>query len=101
MAESKSIALDNTVVQSKENIVGVMQGEKIILSLHNGKYYNLGQTGTKIWDIIEVPVSVTQLVNTLTSEYEVESFECEGEVVSFLENLLEEGLIIKGQNANL
>ena len=93
MIENKIISLNHTVVQSEQNVVSDMDGEKVMLSVHNGKYYNLGQTGGRIWNIIEAPVSVSRLITILISEYDVEQAECEEQVISFLERLLEEGLI--------
>lgn len=98
MTKALSIALDNTIIQSKGNIVSVMDGEKVILSIQNGKYYSLGQTGSQIWDLIEAPIAVNRLISTLMSEYEVEPADCEGQVITFLGSLLEEGLIQTGDD---
>ena len=77
----------------KGNIVSDMGGEKVMLSVNNGKYYNLGEIGGDIWELIEGKPSVNQLVATLMSNYNVEQSECEEQVISFLELLLKEGLI--------
>ena len=34
----------------KGNIVSDMGGEKVMLSIENGKYYNLGEMGGEIWE---------------------------------------------------
>jgi hypothetical protein len=98
MTKGNSIALNNIIVQGKGNLVSVMDEEKVVLSIQNGRYYSLGQTGSKIWDIIEAPIAVNRLISTLVSEYDVEPAECEGQVISFLENLLVEGLIETGED---
>lgn len=98
MTKGQGIGLSNTIVQGKGNLVSVMDGEKVVLSIQNGKYYSLGQTGSKIWDIIEAPIAVNRLISTLINEYDVEPTECEGQVISFLENLLVEGLIKTGDD---
>ncbi len=88
-----TISSKHLIVRGKENIVSDMGGEKVMLSVRNGRYYNLGEIGGKIWDNIEAPVSVDQVVDKLVSEYDVAQIKCKEEVVSFLELLLEEGLI--------
>ncbi|MDT3699199.1 MAG: lasso peptide biosynthesis PqqD family chaperone [Thermincola sp.] len=93
MNKYQNLALHDTVAQAEGNTVGVMDGEKVILSIQNGKYYNLGQTGSRIWELIGTPLPVNHLINQLTKEYEIETRECEGQVVSFLDHLLGEGLI--------
>ncbi|CAH2466605.1 lasso peptide biosynthesis PqqD family chaperone [Bacillus sp. S4] len=94
MIKKQVILLNQCVAQVKGNVVSDMDGEKVMLSIKNGKYYNLGKMGGVIWELIEKPISVTQLITTLLLEYEVEQSQCEGQVVSFLEMLLEEGLVV-------
>ena len=80
-------------VQKEGNVVSDMDGEKVMLSIHNGKYYNLGEVGGVIWDLVEVPQSVKELVSKLTAEYEISHEECEQQVLSFLDMLKKEELI--------
>lgn len=93
MIKNGNILLGHSVVQMKGNIVSNMGGEKVMLSVKNGKYYNLGEIGGDIWDLIEKQIAVNQLIEILMSKYNVEQSECEGQVISFLELLLDEGLI--------
>ncbi|MFZ3171999.1 MAG: lasso peptide biosynthesis PqqD family chaperone [Carboxydocellales bacterium] len=93
MIKNQHISLNHSIVQGKGNIVSDMDTEKVMLSINNGKYYNLGEVGGKIWDLIGVPISVNQLVTNLISEYDVKQNECEQQVISFLERLLQEDLI--------
>ncbi|MFD0771244.1 lasso peptide biosynthesis PqqD family chaperone [Bacillus sp. CGMCC 1.60114] len=93
MIDAQKISLKCQVVQSKGNIVSDMDGEKVMLNVQKGKYYNLGEMGGEIWDLIEEPITVDQLVNKLTSNYDVERIECEEQVLSFLELLFKEHLI--------
>lgn len=93
MITNKEFILTQKVGQVKGNIVSDMGGEKVMLSIKNGKYYNLGETGGEIWDLVETPIEVKQLVMTLISSYQVEQTDCEEQVISFLNHLLDEGLI--------
>ncbi|MFP3123388.1 lasso peptide biosynthesis PqqD family chaperone [Ectobacillus funiculus] len=93
MIKKQGISLNKLITQGKGNIISDMGGEKVMLSVHNGKYYNLGEMGGAIWDLIEKPLLVTELVAVLMSKYEVEQSTCEEQVISFLELLLEEDLI--------
>ncbi|TXC92352.1 lasso peptide biosynthesis PqqD family chaperone [Metabacillus litoralis] len=89
------IALEDTVTQVKGIICSDMAGEKVMLSVKNGKYYNLGETGGVIWDLIENPIKVREIVESMKAEYDVNDQECEIQVRSFLDNLIREGLIHK------
>lgn len=91
---NKLLLLTQTVQQGTGNIVSDMGGEKVMLSIQNGKYYNLGELGGEIWEKIKEETTIEVLVNSLLEEYEVEKDVCEKQVISFLETLSEEGLIV-------
>ncbi|WP_282937468.1 lasso peptide biosynthesis PqqD family chaperone [Paenibacillus sp. RC67] len=95
MIQNQKIGLQDCFSEVKGNIVSDMGGEKVMLSIANSKYYNLGEVGGDIWNCLtsSPSVSVERIVLALMSQYEVEQAECEQQVVSFLEHLLEEGLI--------
>jgi CO dehydrogenase/acetyl-CoA synthase gamma subunit (corrinoid Fe-S protein) len=93
MTTSQKFSLNQEVVQGKGNIVSEMGGEKVMLSIENGKYYNLGEIGGEIWDLMQEPIKVDQVVSILMSNYEVNKADCEHQVISFLNQLNEEGLI--------
>lgn len=91
--------LNSIIVQIPGNVVSDMDGEKIMLNIKNGKYYNLGSLGGVIWELLKLPTSFDSLVLTLLSEYDVEREVCEEEVYRFVENLYLEGLISVSQRS--
>jgi hypothetical protein len=93
MIADTKVLFNQKVTQGKGNIVSDMGGEKVMLSINNGKYYNLGEIGGEIWDLIQDPINVKKLVTELMTCYEVEQLECEEQVISFLTALSNEGLI--------
>ncbi|OAS17219.1 lasso peptide biosynthesis PqqD family chaperone [Paenibacillus oryzisoli] len=95
MISNQTIDLTQQVVQKDGHIVSDMGGEKVMLSIENGKYYNLGSVGGIIWDMIQEPIQVEHLVHKLMGEYNVERSVCEGQVVAFLEHMAKEGLILR------
>ncbi|WP_318505233.1 lasso peptide biosynthesis PqqD family chaperone [Bacillus sp. T3] len=97
MIKTQNIHLVNNIFQKKGLIVSDMGEEKVILSVKNGKYYNLGEMGGEIWDLIEEPTPVKKVIEKLMSDYHVEQHECEEEVLLFLESLLKEQLIEIGK----
>ncbi|WP_264187839.1 lasso peptide biosynthesis PqqD family chaperone [Halobacillus litoralis] len=90
---SQSVALVQMVQQKEGNIVSDMDGERVMLSIENGKYYNLGELGGEIWDKIENPKPVSELIDELLEVYEVERGVCEEQVQAFLKHLRDENLI--------
>lgn len=87
------IAAEDLIQQKEGFLVSDMAGEKVMLSIENGKYYNLGKVGGRIWELMSQPVTINSLVGQLVTEYEIEYEVCEGQVHAFLDNLVAEGLI--------
>jgi hypothetical protein len=84
---------DRLVVQAEGCIVSDMGNEKVMMSIRKGKYYNLGEVGGRIWELIASPMTVSQLADRLTAEYDVERNTCERQVADFLACLHREELI--------
>jgi len=90
---NKVISMDHVVSQVEGNIVSDMDGEKVMLSIQNGKYYNLGEIGGEIWELIKEPVSINDLIHSLVAQFDVEENECKSGVIKFLDQLTKEGLV--------
>lgn len=85
--------MTSTVEQIPGQIVSDMNGEKVMLSVANSKYYNLGVIGGDIWRIIKDPITIEKLVSKLLDKYDITQEECKKQVQSFLLTLKKEGLI--------
>lgn len=88
-----TITNEQQIAQTKGNLAGNMNGDMVLMSIANGKYYNLGSVGGRIWEMIGEPISLERLNAALLDEYEVEPAECEEKVQIFLNLLWDEGLI--------
>ncbi|SDM77369.1 lasso peptide biosynthesis PqqD family chaperone [Bacillus sp. OK048] len=93
MLSVDKLSMETTIVQSPGNIISDMDGETVMISIDNGKYYNLGTIGGHIWKSIKIPITINKLISKLTSEFDVEISECQQEVIPFLEQLLNENII--------
>ncbi|MGG4218433.1 lasso peptide biosynthesis PqqD family chaperone [Paenibacillus jamilae] len=81
------------ITYGEEVYVSDMDGEKVMMSIHTGKYYNLGFTGGRIWELIESSPSLGDIVTVLTNEYEVDEEQCRQQVHTFVADLEREGLL--------
>jgi len=82
-----------TIVRSPEQVSGDLDGKVVLLSIENGEYYNMNEVGSRIWALLEKPMTVTALIEQLLAEFEVERPTCEAEVAAFLEQLLKDKLL--------
>ncbi len=55
--------------------------------------YTLNEVASKIWETIEGPTAVSQIVDTLTREYDVTPDEAQADVLELLDVLAAKGLI--------
>ncbi len=81
------------IAQGEGQVSTVVDGKAVLMSVDNGKYYNLDDIGTQIWALIETPTTVGAVCDQLTDEFEVERATCEADVLDLLKKLLENDLI--------
>jgi hypothetical protein len=84
----------------KDQVSSEIGGEAVILNLQSGTYYGLDEVGKRIWDLIQTPRSVKEVQENLLAEYDVESDQCEKDLIALLQSLADENLIeIERENA--
>jgi hypothetical protein len=88
------IMMDATVVVAKEQMSCGLDDEAVILSLKKGVYYSLNPCGNRIWSLIQKPINVGKIRDTLLEEYDIDKETCEKDLLSLLSDLEHEGLII-------
>lgn len=87
---------DQTVLKRKSGLMTAnMNGSAVMMDIATGKYYNLGETGGRIWELLEEPATVSDLVRALTAEYDVDQAQCKEDVLTFLQQLIDRGLLIQ------
>lgn len=87
------ISLSSIVVCSEENLACDLQGEAVLLNLKSGTYFGLNALGTRIWELIQKPATVSDVYQKLLDEYEVDPGECHEALLSFLRHLQANDLI--------
>ena len=88
---------DNTILSRRMGLMTAdMNGSAVMMDIMTGKYYNLGEVGGRIWELIEEPMTVAALVQKLTAEYDVSAAQCRADILPFLAKLVERGLVLEG-----
>lgn len=90
---TSTVSENSVVVASKELVSSDLAGEQVILDLSSGMYFGLNSVGTRIWQLIQEPKKVSEVQQTLLSEYEVEARQCQQDLMTILQQLDEQGLI--------
>jgi hypothetical protein len=84
-------------IRNNETIQGRLQDELVMMDIQKGKYFSLNPVATQIWDLLEKPLSLDELCNLLTVEYEVEPDQCREDVREYLAEMEKLGLILKAE----
>jgi hypothetical protein len=70
-----------------------IDGEIVIMSIEQEKYYGLDPIGSRIWELIAQPRSVADLCEMLLAEFDIDRETCQRDVLAFLERLQTEKVI--------
>ena len=87
------LTLNSIIQRDPEVIAAEADQELIMVSVATGHYYGLSDVAREIWDTIERPTRVSDLIDNLVASYSVNSSSCEEQTLSFLGALLGEGLL--------
>jgi hypothetical protein len=71
-----------------------LDGHTLMMSIEAGKYFSLNHMGSRIWQLIEHPVIVSDVVASLEREFDVDVERCRAETCAFLDHLATSGLVV-------
>ena len=84
----------HSVVQRGPDVIAAEAGKDVVMvSIDKGQYYGVSEVAREIWQAIERPKMVSDLIADLVANYNVDRTLCEKETLLFLEELLAERLL--------
>jgi hypothetical protein len=90
-----ALSLNDEIFRNESLVTSEMDDDLVMLSIENGKYYGLNAMGKRIWKILTKPTPVSAVCAQLASEYNVSPQQCEAEVLTFLQQLTEQKLVMR------
>jgi hypothetical protein len=88
------IKLNDYVTRSEDLAFRIIQEEAIILTAQDRVIHTLNQVGTRIWELLKPGMKVGELIEKVCDEYEVDRIKAEEDVMKFLTELGEKGIIV-------
>jgi hypothetical protein len=85
--------MSSIVSASRQQVSSELAGEVVILNLNAGIYHGLDATGTRIWQLIQSPMKVSDVRDAILGEYDVEADRCGRDLLELLEKLAHSGLL--------
>ena len=92
-SESTPLDLDATVQRASDTVDASIDDEVVTMSIASGNYFVMDPIAARIWALLEEPVTIARLVDQLTQEYDVAIDQCRHDVIAFLGDLLEKGIV--------
>jgi hypothetical protein len=65
----------------------------VMVNVETGFYYAASDVAREIWQAIEQPIKISDLIDTLVGRYNVARSDCEEQTLAFLETMLAERLL--------
>jgi hypothetical protein len=87
------VPLDATVVATERQLSTTLGGEVIILGLDDSMYYGLTATGARIWELVQAPRTIDEILTTITTEFDVDRERAAADLDALLAELQSRGLI--------
>jgi len=93
MSAPIAIQMDSIVARDDKIFFHTADDEAVMMSLERGEYYHTNPVGTRLWGLLETPKKVSDLCELLLLDYKVTPEQCAQEVLLFLNQLAEKGII--------
>jgi hypothetical protein len=87
------IESSTVLVRSDKPLTASVGGEVVMLDADHGRYYGLDRCGSAIWDLLASPRAVADVCDLLVERFDVPPDRCRSEVVFFLHELRDAGLV--------
>jgi hypothetical protein len=90
--------LDKSFIKDDNLMARNIAGETLIVPIRNSigdlnSIYTLNEVSARVWQLIDASTRVNQIVETISSEYDVTADEAARDVIELLDSMVAEGLI--------
>ena len=86
---------ETMLAQGTDHVETAIGDQVMMMHIENGKYYALEGTARRIWELLEEPRTLDDVVAELVGEYEIDSRACRADVSVFVRDLMENGLVVE------
>lgn len=62
-----------------------------MMHISSGQYFGISGVGSRIWALLEHPITLDELISTIVNEYVVDEQTCRNDIQKFMQSLLEQG----------
>lgn len=88
-----NVSLESVMTRNTAMIFTDLDDTVVMMDADKGTYYELDPVGARIWNLIETARPVAEVCDLLVEEYDVTSDVCRHDVLRFLSQACEFGLV--------
>ena len=74
-------------------VAAELEGETFLLDVSSGSYYRINVTGSRVWELLAQPRTVSEVAALLCEAFSVAEATCEQEVATFVQGMCDAGLL--------
>ena len=90
-----AISFSDRVRVPDDVLISNLQEESVILNLDSERYYGLDDVGTRFLSVLNSADSIEAAYKTLRNEYDVDGDVLRQDLLEMIENLLNQGILIR------
>jgi hypothetical protein len=87
--------LQNSYQAGSDILFRQVEDEAVLLHVPSGTYYGLSTTGILLWEAMQNKQPLTSVADAIVAEYEVDKSQVLEDLQMLLQNLLDNGLVVK------
>lgn len=88
--------MSDVFTRNNDYVWRIIEGEAILMPPGGGQLHAFNDVATRIWELLDGSKSVSDVIDQIYDEYEVQKSTAQKDVVSFIEKLLSmDALILK------
>ena len=88
-----AVSLESRITASADVLARQIESDTVLLGMQRAEYFGLNPTGTRVWQLVQQPRRVSEIIDTMVTEYEVERRVLEADVMAIVEDLIAQGLV--------
>ena len=90
-----TISFSDRVTVPDDVLISNLQDESVILNLDSERYYGLDDVGTRFLSVVTTSDSIESAYERLRHEYDVDPQVLRNDLLALIENLVDQGLLIR------
>ena len=90
-----SISFSDRVKIPDDVLISKLQEESVILNLDSERYFGLDDVGTRFLSVLTTSDTIETAFERLRNEYDVDPQVLRSDILALVENLVEQGLLIR------